>query len=132
MEPAGEIDLPPGFTPAGGGGGMGGMMGGGGGGMSQEAAEAQKAKVCHGKGREEGEREKGVYVWERLLFVCQPFVCTPLLFILPPFLRVISPFFTASRDGGAAAVHARPDFVARCQGTPCPDRYVGCVYVWCV
>ncbi|GAB5030647.1 programmed cell death protein 5 [Nannochloropsis oceanica] len=41
MEPAGEIDLPPGFTPAGG-GGMGGMIGGGG--MSQEAAEAQKAK----------------------------------------------------------------------------------------
>ena len=60
MEPAGEIDLPPGFTPAGGGGGgMGGMMGGGGGGMSQEAAEAQKAKVRHGKGREKGERRGG-------------------------------------------------------------------------
>jgi len=55
MEPAGEIDLPPGFTPAGGGGGMGGMMGGGGrGGMSQEAAEAQKAKVRHEKRGEDG------------------------------------------------------------------------------
>jgi len=51
MEPAGEIDLPPGFTPAGGGGGLGG---GGGGGMSQEAAEAQKAKVCHEKRGEGG------------------------------------------------------------------------------
>lgn len=51
MEPAGEIDLPPGFTPAGG-GGMGGMIGGGG--MSQEAAEAQKAKVrpCDGRKRQ--------------------------------------------------------------------------------
>ena len=38
---------------------MGGMMGGGGGGMSQEAAEAQKAKVRHGKGREKGERRGG-------------------------------------------------------------------------
>jgi len=40
MEPAGELDLPPGFTAAG-----AGMSGAGGRGMSTEEMEAQKAKV---------------------------------------------------------------------------------------
>jgi hypothetical protein len=40
MEPAGELDLPPGFTAAG-----AGLSGAGGRGMSTEEMEAQKAKV---------------------------------------------------------------------------------------